>query len=246
MPIPTHEARLAARDYPKDLWAIMDQKWRNLLFQHWEYDVAAIQSTLPPGLFVDTFEGKAYIGITPFSMEGVKPKFFPSIPGLSNFLELNVRTYVYNEQGIPGVWFYSLDANQQIAVQMASQFFFLPYRYAQMESNINANGEIIYKCTPQGTVAKIELVYSGKGPTFNAKADSLEFFLVERYVLFAKRGDAIATGRIHHAPYALSFPDVKKWDSQLFEINGLVNPKRAPDHLLFSPGVDVEIFRLSS
>lgn len=246
MSIPTPEGRLAVRDYPKDLWAIMDQKWRNLLFQHWEYDAVAIQSTLPPGLFVDTYDGKAYIGITPFSMEGVKPKFFPSIPGLSNFLELNVRTYVYNEKGIPGVWFYSLDANRQIAVQMASQFFFLPYRYAEMESAADADDQITYKCTPQGTVAKVEIVYSGKGPTFLAEPGSLEFFLVERYVLFANREGSIATGRIHHTPYALSFPDVKKWDSQLFEIDGLVNPKRPPDHLLFSPGVDVEIFRLES
>ena len=246
MSIPTPEARLAVRDYPKDLWPIMDQKWRNLLFQHWEYDAAAIQSTLPPGLFVDTFEGKAYIGITPFSMQGVKPKLFPSIPGLSNFLELNVRTYVYNKAGVPGVWFYSLNANQQIAVQLASQFFFLPYRYAEMKSITDADGFITYNCTPQGTVANVEFVYSGKGPVFFAKPESLEFFLVERYVLFANRGNSIALGRIHHAPYELSFPEVKKWDGQLFEIDGLANPKRPPDHFLFSPGVDVEIFRLSN
>ncbi len=93
----------------------MYQNWRNLLFLHWEYDVEAIQSTLPEGLRVDTFAGKAYLGIVPFFMEDVHPRFFPTIPGLSDFQEVNVRTYVSDHRGIPGVWFYSLDANQWLA-----------------------------------------------------------------------------------------------------------------------------------
>ena len=74
----------------------MYQRWRDLLFLHWEYPAAAIQETLPDGLFVDTFGGKAYLGIVPFFMKNIRPVFLPAVPGLSNFMEVNVRTYVYD------------------------------------------------------------------------------------------------------------------------------------------------------
>lgn len=239
---PNLSARLAVRDYPRDLTPVMDQKWRNLLFLHWEYDAEAIQKTLPQGLFVDTFEGKAYIGITPFALEGVKPKLFPPLPGMSNFFELNCRTYVYDEAGVPGVWFYSLDANQQLVVQMARQFMYLPYRYTPIEMSLDPRQAIHYQCEPLGT--RVEFIYKGEGPIFLAEPGSLEFFLIERYVLFADKGDRLTKGRIHHVPYPLNQAKVPKWDSQLFELNGFDNPQRPPDHLVFSPGVDVEIFSL--
>jgi len=110
----------------------MYQQWRDLLFLHWEYPAAAIQETLPEGLFVDTFGGTAYLGIVPFFMRNSRPRFLPAVPGLSNFMELNLRTYVYDRSGIPGVWFYSLDANQPLAVEIARRIFHLPYRHAKM------------------------------------------------------------------------------------------------------------------
>lgn len=248
MTAPTSSSRLAVRDYPKDATPLMDQKWRNLLFLHWEYDKDEIQRTLPAGLTVDTFQGKAYLGTTPFWLEGVKPKFFPSIPlpGLSHFFELNFRTYVYDEAGVPGVWFYSLDANQYMAVQLARQFFSLPYRYAKIESALNAQQQIEFRCQPQDTHVSLEFIYKGEGKTFLAEPGSLEFFLVERYVLFADQGKQLARGRVHHAPYPLHQPQVIKWDSQLFELDHFSNPGRAPDHALFSPGVDVEVFSLQT
>src|SRR5215211_1177496 len=105
---PTDSSRQAARDYPqRNAIPIMEQQWRNLLFLHWEYDAELIQKTLPKGLFVDKFDGKAYVGITPFWVPKVNLKMLPSIPGASHFLEINLRTYVYDETGAPGVWFYS-------------------------------------------------------------------------------------------------------------------------------------------
>lgn len=244
MSLPTSSARLAARSYPADLAPLMDQKWRNLLFLHWAYDPQTIQKTLPKGLTVDTFEGKAYVAVTPFFMEGVKPKFFPSIPGLSQFLEVNVRTYVYDEAGVPGVWFYSLDANQMLAVQMARQFFLLPYRYAKIDASIQPEGVIDYICRPTDSSIQAHFMYKGKGQTFLAEPETLEFFLVERYVLFASQEERLAVGRIHHDPYPLNNVELERWDSQLLALAGLPDPKRAPDHVLFSSGVDVEIFNL--
>ena len=108
---PSLSNRLALRERPADRGPVMFQKWRELLFLHWEVDPGEIQRTLPSGLQVDTYADKAYVGIVPFYMCEVRPRFCPSLPGLSNFLEINLRTYVYDERGVAGVWFYSLDAN---------------------------------------------------------------------------------------------------------------------------------------
>lgn len=81
----------------------MYQEWRDLLSLHWEYSVAAVQATLPDGLFVDAFGGKTYLGLVPFFMRNIRPRFLPAVPGISNFMELNLRTYVYDRSGVPGV-----------------------------------------------------------------------------------------------------------------------------------------------
>ncbi|MFN0079477.1 MAG: YqjF family protein [Prosthecobacter sp.] len=137
---PTLESRLAVRERPSRAH-VMHQRWEQLLFLHWRWDAAEIQRTLPPGLFVDMFQGEAWLAIVPFLMRGIRPRFCPPVPGISNFLELNVRTYVHDEQGRPGVWFYSLDCNQPLAVWTARTFFHLPYQHAHMQAR-----ESVLKC----------------------------------------------------------------------------------------------------
>ncbi len=119
---PDESQRLAARIPPAQK-PVMHQRWTDLLFLHWEYPLEALQSTLPAGLFVDTFRGKAYLGIVPFFMRNIRPRFLPALPGISNFMEMNLRTYVHDRSGVPGVWFYSLEANQRLAVEVARRFF---------------------------------------------------------------------------------------------------------------------------
>lgn len=242
---PTDSARVAARDYPKrNALPVMEQQWRNLLFLHWEYDPELIQKTLPKGLFVDQFDGKAYVGITPFWVPKVNLKMLPSIPGFSHFLEINLRTYVYDEAGVPGVWFYSLDANHYLAVQAAKFLYYLPYQYAQIHSFINNEQQIEFSCHREGSQAILNYRYQGLGPQHTAEAGSLEFFLIERYILFAFKDQKLVSGRVHHAPYSLCQPQVWQWDDRLFELDGLDRPQRPPDHMHFSPGVDVDIFAL--
>ena len=137
----------------------MFQQWREVLFLHWEYPVAAIQATLPEGLFVDTFDGKAYLGIVPFFMRNVRPRFLPIVPALSHFMELNLRTYVHDRAGVPGVWFYSLDANQWLAVEIARRFFHLPYEHAEMESRRTESGALRYQSKRLGGGAQSECVF---------------------------------------------------------------------------------------
>ncbi|WP_395747976.1 DUF2071 domain-containing protein [Prosthecobacter sp.] len=102
MQAPTLESRLAFRERPKRAH-VMYQSWASLLFLHWRWNADVIQRTLPPGLYVDTFEGDAWLAIVPFYMRGIRPRFLPAVRGISDFLELNVRTYVHDEEGRPGV-----------------------------------------------------------------------------------------------------------------------------------------------
>ncbi|MBE2238577.1 MAG: DUF2071 domain-containing protein, partial [Caldilineaceae bacterium] len=114
---------------PASPW-VMAQEWCNLLFAHWPLPAAAMQALLPPSLTLDTFEGQAWLGIVPFRMRGVRPRLTPPIPWLSAFPELNVRTYVrLRDQGIEkrGVYFFSLDAANPVAVRIARRTFHLPY-----------------------------------------------------------------------------------------------------------------------
>ncbi|MFG0295490.1 MAG: YqjF family protein, partial [Maioricimonas sp. JB045] len=126
MPQPTPEQRLQLRERPP-CRPVMYQSWQELLFLHWRIDTDIIQRTLPAGLHVDTCDGAAWLGVVPFLMRNIRPWWFCSVPGISNFLELNLRTYVCDDAGRPGVWFYSLDASQPLAVWAARTFFHLPY-----------------------------------------------------------------------------------------------------------------------
>lgn len=243
----TVQKRIAQRERPAHARPVMYQKWRALLFLHWAFGPLEVQKTLPPGLFVDSFEGKAYIGIVPFFMRAVRPRFLPAVPGISNFMELNLRTYVYDDRGIPGVWFYSLDANNRIAVQTARTFFGLPYFNAQMRSEIEkSSGWVYYSSLRNGftPAERSSFRYRKQGQNVQAQSDSLEFFLVERYVLFSYRNGRLLSGRVHHPPYPLLTAEAQEWDNHLFELDGLNQPKRPPDHCLFSQGVDVEIYPL--
>ena len=245
---PTLETRLKMRERPPRRSPVMYQKWLDLLFLHWEFSPEAIQRTLPPGLYVDTFEDKAYVGVVPFFMRDVRPRFLPAVPGVSNFQELNVRTYVHDDSGMPGVWFYSLDANQYLAVKAARCFFSLPYFYSEMGAEINpTNREVSYFSRRRGTDAGLKSTfrYRPTSDTSTAAPGTLEFFLVERYVLFAySRKGRLYSGRVWHSPYRLTSVEVSSMDENVLRLDGLSKPAAAPAHRIMSPGVEVDIFGL--
>ncbi|BBM82422.1 YqjF family protein [Candidatus Uabimicrobium amorphum] len=236
---PQLEERLQLRQRPQRA-NVMYQRWENLLFLHWEYDGETIQKTLPKGLYVDTFDGRAFIGIVPFYMKNIRPRFLPAVPGISNFLEMNLRTYVHDGNGNSGVWFYSLDANQWLAVKLARGLFHLPYFQAKMQAQ-DINGCIDYNWKRGDHESSF--VYTAQQPLQTAEPGTLEFFLVERYILFCMYKNNLYTGHVHHKPYPICQPKLDKWGSDFLDINGF-ECDRAPVHSLMSPGVDVEVFAL--
>jgi uncharacterized protein len=189
---------------PAGPW-IMAQHWHDLLFAHWPVPVEAMRRLVPPELELDCFEGRSWIGIVPFRMAGVRLRATPAVPWLSAFPELNVRTYV-TIGGKPGVWFFSLDAANRVAVEVARAWFHLPYFRAAM--SLSARGtEIAYSLRRKdirGQGERFEASYAGEGETFHADRGTLDYFLTERYCLYARRGDGtILRGEIHHAPWKL-------------------------------------------
>jgi uncharacterized protein len=258
---PTPEQRAATRVRPTRS-PVMFQSWSHLLFLHWVWDAAAIQATLPEGLYVDTHDDRAYLGVVPFWMDVVRPRFCPPVPGLSWFLELNLRTYVHTADGTPGVWFYSLDCNNPVAVHLARTFFSLPYVHARQagvrpaSSNpIGYSGLDIDACADfqsrrvlagKSTAPLNHFTYAGTASPAPAQPGTLEYFLAERYLLFSRsrRSGHLYEGRVWHDPYLLSPAHVKRAETSLISDNGFPDPVRPADHAMISPRVDVSIYGL--
>jgi uncharacterized protein YqjF (DUF2071 family) len=189
---------------PNGPW-IMAQNWHDLLFAHWEVPVTTIRDLVPRGLEVDSFDGRAWIGVVPFTMSGVRLRRTPPLPWISAFPELNVRAYVTAE-GKPGVWFFSLDAARRAAVEAARLTFHLPYFYACMTARRNGKN-IAYSSLRKdrrGSGERLDAKYEPAGECFHAKLATPEYFLTERYCLYAQRPDgALLRCEIHHAPWPL-------------------------------------------
>ncbi|OYW78212.1 MAG: hypothetical protein B7Z37_00460 [Verrucomicrobia bacterium 12-59-8] len=245
MPVtPTLESRLAVREQPSRPH-VMLQRWEKLAFLHWRWDAVEIQRKLPPGLFVDTFQGEAWLAIVPFYMCGIRPRFCPAVPGISDFLELNVRTYVHDEQGRPGVWFYSLDCNQSLAVWTARTFFHLPYQNAQISAQVS-DGCIDYRCQRRGEAIESCFRYRIAAVSQAAEPGSLAFFLAERYLLFSRTPGGIRCGQVFHTPYPLAETELERWDVNPLLQAGFTDPQRPPDHIIGSSGVAVRVYPLTA
>jgi uncharacterized protein YqjF (DUF2071 family) len=243
---PPLKQRLQVRDAPSKR-PFMYQTWSDLLFLHWIVDAQAIQLKLPKGLFVDCFDGNAYVGVVPFFMRNIRLRGMPAIPWLSNFLELNLRTYVYDSDGTPGVWFFSLDCNQPLAVWGARTLYHLPYQHARMQAHDDTSRGWKYcsqrSRSPGGNASKFHYVFSGD--VHYAQPGTLEFFLTERYVLFASTRDGgLAMGHVHHTPYPLESVEVLEAQTDLFTLNGFNAPTERCIHAIGSRGVDVMVYSL--
>ena len=227
------------------------QRWTKLTFLHWGVAAEKLQPLLPSGLRIQQFNGSAWLGVVLFSMERVRPWWSPSVPGVSWFLETNVRTYVVDERGVAGVWFFSLDANSRLAVNLARTFWHLPYKLADMSLRVNGNHD---NATParitytglrkECPAAQYELTLAlPDAEPMSAQPGTLEHFLVERYLLFATdQKQRLRTGRVHHLPYRIVTPTSIVGTQSLTSAIGCHDLNiTSADHAAFCQGVDVRI-----
>ena len=215
---------------------VMFQAWRDITFVHWPYEPAALQPHLPDGLELDTFDGVAWVGLTPFELAGLRPPFLPALPGLSRFPEMNLRTYVRGPAG-PGVWFFSLDAASLPAVIGARLLYGLPYHWARM--TVRRVGDVIeYTSTRAGSRAAIAVAIGPRPPEAGPRAR----FLTERYRLYATIGRRLAAALVEHEPWPLYRATLLCMAETVRRAAGLPDDA-APALVHFSPGVHVRVGR---
>jgi len=220
--------RLSVRARPPGL-PIMYQTWGELLFMHWPVPPRSLRPLIPEPLGVDTHDGAAWIGLTPFTMLGVRPVFAPALPFLSESHELNVRTYVHLD-GVPGVWFFSLDANNPLAVLGARLAFHLPYFGASM--GLERHDRVIRfasrRTQRRAAPADFEAAWRVGDELGEARPGSLDFFLVERYCLYSAHKGRLYRARIFHRPWTLQSASLLSYSSTMLESQGLPAPGGEP------------------
>ncbi|HXA57362.1 MAG TPA: DUF2071 domain-containing protein [Candidatus Acidoferrum sp.] len=224
----------------------MTQKWHDLLFMHWRVRADGLRSLIPSGLEIDTCDGSAWVGVVPFRMTGIRMRRMPPVPGTSAFAELNVRTYV-TAGGKPGVWFFSLEAASALAVAAARHWFHLPYFRAQIAVAEKPGGVIDYRCSRShrgAPAAGLRVAYKPTGEILSAQPDSIEYFLTERYCLYAFDGQRIFRGEIDHAPWPLQPAEAEVRHNTMAAASGITLPNEKA-LLYYAKFQDVRIWGLN-
>ena len=223
--------------------AIGYMEWRHLLFLHWPVPVAALEPLVPERLSIDLCQGIAYVAVVPFAMQAVRPRGLPAGAGL-DLLETNVRTYVHLNGRDPGVYFFSLDASSLLAVVGARILTGLPYFPASARLRAFSNGAVEYDLVRRGrSRPSLSVLYQPAEEPGTSPVSTLEFFLLERYLLYVRRGRSLWRGRVHHRPYPVRGARVVRLQDELVKAAGLPQPDGLPAEVHYSPGVDVELFR---
>lgn len=236
----------------------MAQTWEHLLFAHWPISPEAVRPFVPSSLEIDTFNGKAWLGAVSFFMTGVKLKYLPlSYP--FHFPEINIRTYV-KMNGIPAVFFITLDAADPLVVRIAKRWYRLPYFRANMsfrkEGGERKKGSHFRiesrRKSPRSASETFQGKYRPSSRSFIPRRGTLAHWLMERYVFFCQpieSGDAyMYGGEVHHEPWRLQSAEVDIATNSLIEPYRVSHPENPPlSH--YSRGVEaligpVKLFQL--
>lgn len=230
---------------------LMHQNWHHLLFLHWEVPPQELQRLIPAELTVDTFDGNAYVGLVLFTLTGVRPILTPPLPLISNFHEINVRTYVHLAGRDPGVWFFSLDASSAIAVAAARAAYKLPYFHSQIEFLASTDPVPIinfssHRDDPKGpNPAHAHIRYRPvEGIVTHAAPGTIEHFLMERYILYTTDDKHhLYRARVHHQPYPIHRAEVLELEETLVWAAGI---RRSEVHPMrhYASEVNVKVYAL--
>ncbi len=213
---------------------VMTQRWNDLLFMHYSLAPEVVRALVPEVLTLDTYKQRAWVSVTPFWINHLRPPGVPSLPWVSNFFEINVRTYV-SRDGKPGVYFFSLDASNLSAVWGARMFYRLPYWQASMKVTGRGGPKIDYSTKRQHgpKPAELRCSYGPVSRPFHAHPGSLEHFLCERYCLYACSRKRLYRVDIHHLPWELQQGTVAVEENTMAKTAGIELPAE-PDLAHFS------------
>lgn len=216
-------------------------RWEHVSFLHWSYDAEVLRPLLPRGLKVDTWEGRAWVGLVPFVMAGVRPRGLPRVPGISTFPEFNVRTYVRDADGRDGLLFLTLEASQPLMLS-GRPALGLGYTLARMRVSRRGTdvGYASRRLWPRNPVARLRLVVATGAPMSEQERMPFDDWLTGRWRAFSRvRGRLLATP-VEHEPWPLHHATVPVPDTRLLVACGLPQPAAAPI-VHYAPGVTVRM-----
>jgi uncharacterized protein len=217
------------------------QRWSRITFLHWSYDPETIQRLLPPPLRVDEFDGRAWVGITPFVLEDLTVPGIPPPPWISRSPETNVRTYVRGPDG-RGIWFFSLDIARLPAVVVGRTAFRLPYMWSRLSVNGTA-GHMRYRGQRKwaGGFASYDIEVLPTRSIDEVEIGRFDNFLTARWLLFTFYGTHPASVSAEHPPWPLWRAEPIRVEQTLLAAAGLPAPRDGDPVLHFSPGVPSRI-----
>ena len=221
----------------------MHQGWRDLASVHWWYEPDQVQRLLPDGFRVDTFHGRALVGLLPFRMERIRFGPLPPFGRWASFPETNVRTYIVDPSGRRGVWFFSLDIDRLAPALVARASYRLPYCWARMR--IERRDDVVEYLSrrrwPRGPAASRVAVRVGERVD-HVDADGVDAFLTARWALGTRFGHRLLWAEVEHEPWPVHRAELLVCDETLVTAAGLPAPTSEP-LVLWSPGVQVRIAR---
>lgn len=231
---------------------VIRMRWRHLLFVHWPVAPGALRRLIPDELEIDTFDGRAWVGLVPFTMEDFSLRVLPRLPlhSVTDFHECNVRTYVHPrgmkaDANARGVWFFSLDAASRLAVWGAQRFFSLPYFNARI--HLHREGDVIEYGVARiagGPPARLCCRWRAGDPLPQSKPGELAHFLSERYCLYVMKGGRLHRGRISHEPWPLRGAELLSLDESLVQAAGIMIDRDIEPVLHYADALDVRAWWL--
>lgn len=220
---------------------VVHMRWEHVSFVHWSYDPAVVEPLLPPGLALDMWDGRAWVGLVPFVMAGVRPPFVPPLPGLSTFPEFNVRTYVRDGEGRDGLLFLTLEAAQPLAL-LARPAVGIGYTLATMRVS-RRGGDVGYasrRTWPRNPQARVRMVVTvGDELPLDQQSD-FDVWLTGRWRAFSHRWGQLFSTPVEHEPWPLHRATVAPADSRLVRACGLPAPAGDPV-VHYAPAVNVRL-----
>jgi len=222
------------RPLPSGRWALT-QRWNDLLFAHWPVPASSLAALLPDWLELDTYSGSAWLGVVPFWLDRIKIRGVPPVPGVRSFPDLNLRTYVRDRYtGTPGIYCFSLDASNLVAIAVARLFYHLPYYWAEMWLEQRSEREFAFYSRRlfAGRQVIFQARYRGLGPTHKTaelRNGTFESFITERTCLFSSnRAGQPIRANLHYVPWPLEEAEAEIERNDLLSTVGVELPHLEP------------------
>jgi uncharacterized protein YqjF (DUF2071 family) len=221
-------------------------RWESLTYIHWDVAPEAVAALLPAGLTPDVIDGRAWVGLVPFRMAGIRLGPLALDLPWSTFPETNVRTYVIGPDGGRGVYFHSLDIPALAPTAVARLGFRLPYCTSTMRIGERGDrvGYLARRRWPSAEgehgPASSRVVVRVGAPVPTEAHTTLDVQLSAQWALYTTSpSGAVLKVDVRHAPWRLREASLEVLEDDLVGVAGYDLAGRAPIHVRHAEPVEV-------